>query len=119
MDDARSPLEASSGGEDVSAPFGQLMVADAEGLGLPPEALQQLSSSQQRELTAHDAGLEADLQIWRQYLAEQGSYPGSVGELIFVPFTAIGHVTCRMAYWLCFHIRCPPPEKMLLLGVSD
>ena len=80
MDNAQSPLEAGGGG-DISAAFGQLKVADAAGMGLAPEALQQLSS-QQMEPAVQSAGLEADLQMWRQYLTEQGSDPASVGDLI-------------------------------------
>ena len=81
MDDAQSPLEAGGGGGgDISAPLGQLKVADAAGMGLPAEVLQQLGS-QQAEPTEQPIGLEADLQIWRQYLAQQGSDPASAGEL--------------------------------------
>lgn len=81
VDDARSPLETGGGGDDISAPLGQLRVADAAGMGLPAEVLQNLSS-QQAEPAEESVGLEADLQMWRQYLAEQGSDLGTAGELI-------------------------------------
>ena len=80
VDDARSPLEAGGGGDDISAPLGQLRVADAAGMGLPAEVLQQVSS-QQAEPPEQPFGLEADLQMWRQYLAEQGSDLSSAGEV--------------------------------------
>ena len=82
VDDPRSPLEMTEGGEagGVATRFGELRVKDAADLGLGAQELQQLGS-QQAEAPAQPAGIQADLQLWRDHLVAQGLDPATAGAL--------------------------------------
>jgi hypothetical protein len=80
VDDPRSPLEMAEDAGGVAQRFGQLRVKDAADLGLGAQEMQQLGS-QQAEPPAQPAGIQADLQLWRDHLAAQGLDPATAGAL--------------------------------------